>query len=191
MNLSARKEAVRRAQEFIAKQPLYLDTETTGISPNDNILEIAIIDHDGLVLVDTLVRPVGAITPGAQAVHGISPDMLQDAPRWGEVWDQIEAVLAGRYLGIYNADFDLRMMEQSHNRNWMQWSPPQGMEVFCIMKLYAQFYGKWNPRRGSYSWQSLDSAGRQCGIPLPNSHRAKDDTLLTRAVLQYMAEYQV
>ena len=55
------------------------------------------------------------------------------------------------------------------------------------MKLYAQFYGQWNPRHGNYRWQSLDQAGEQCGIPLQNSHRAKDDTHLTRALLEYMA----
>ena len=122
------------------------------------------------------------------AVHGIRPEMLQDAPRWGEVWDEFEPILAGRLMGVYNADFDLRMMRQSHARSWMSWVQPEGLEVFCIMNLYAQYHGEWNARRGSYRWQSLDTAGRQCGIPLPNSHRALDDTLLTRAVLKYIAE---
>jgi DNA polymerase III epsilon subunit-like protein len=187
MNLSARRGAILKAQKMVSRQPVYLDTETTGTGPNDNILEIAVIDHDGEVLVDTLVKPVGRIHPDALAVHGIRDEMVADAPRWGEVWDEIETALLGRLAGIYNADFDLRMMKQSHARNWMTWTQPKGMDVFCIMKLYAQFYGQWNSRRGNYRWQSLDAAGRQCGIPLPNSHRALDDTLLTRAILRYMA----
>ena len=124
------------------------------------------------------------------AVHGITDEMVQDASRWPEVWDGIESVLSGRLVGIYNADFDLRMMVQSHQVNWMQWAQPKGMEVFCIMKLYAQFHGRWNSRRGNYQWQSLEAAGQQCGIPLPNSHRAKDDNLLTQAILLYMAEQE-
>jgi DNA polymerase III epsilon subunit-like protein len=188
MNLAARKQAIAKAKAMVERQPVYLDTETTGIGPNDNILEISIIDHDGRILVDTLVKPVGTISTPAMAIHGITEEMVSDAPRWGDVWGMIESVLADRLLGIYNADFDLRMMQQSHALNWMQWAEPAGLEVFCIMKLYAQFYGMWNPRRGSFRWQSLDSAGRQCGIHLPNTHRAKDDALLTQALLQHMAE---
>ena len=184
---SARREAIQIAQERLKSQPIFLDTETTGTDPNDNIVEISVIDHDGSILVNTLVKPVGKISPGAMAVHGITDAMVVDAPRWNEVWPEVEAVLTGRLLGIYNADFDLRMMQQSHAHNWMQWKAPVGMEVFCIMKLYAQFYGEWNNRRGNYRWQSLENAGKQCGIPLPNSHRAKDDTLLTREILLHMA----
>ena len=187
MNTSARNEAIRSAKEMLDRQPIYLDTETTGLGANDSIVEIAVIDHDGSVLIDTLVKPAGTITPGAMAVHRITNEMVREAPGWADVWPEVEAALTGRVLGIYNADFDLRMLKQTHTRNWMQYSQPQGLEVFCIMKLYAQFYGRWNSRRGNYRWQSLDAAGKQCGIPLSNTHRAKDDTLLTLAVLQYMA----
>ncbi len=189
MNFAARKEAVEKAQAFLAQKPIYLDTETTGTGPSANIVEISIVDADGSILFDSLIKPVGKIEPGAQDVHGIGMEMLSEAPRWGAVYDEIEAILSGRLLGIYNADFDMRMMQQSHQVNFMRWENPPGMQVFCIMKLYAQFYGQWNSQRGSYRWQSLDAASQQCNIPLANTHRAKDDTLLTRALLQYMANY--
>jgi DNA polymerase-3 subunit epsilon len=142
------------------------------------------------VLLDTLVKPVGSIHPDAQAVHSIEDALLQDAPRWNQIWPEIEDILSNRLVGVYNADFDLRMMQQSHSRNWLSWCPPKGMQLFCIMKLYAQFYGQWDSRRSSYRWHSLESAGRQCGIPLPNSHRAKEDAKLTGAVLEYIADQQ-
>lgn len=184
---SARAEAIKTAHELISMNPLYLDTETTGIGPHDNILEIAIIDHQGEVLMDTLVNPVGKISPEAFSIHGIDSAQLLQAPDWNQVWSQVEPILAGRLVGIYNAEFDLRMMEQSHRRHWMQWVLPHGMSPFCIMRLYAKFYGQWDPRRGNYRWHSLDAAGRQCGIHLPNSHRAKDDALLTQSILNYIA----
>jgi len=187
MNLSSRQEAIQTARKWIARKPIYLDTETTGIGPNDSIIEISIIDHDGQALLDQLVKPVGSITADAMAVHGITNAMVREAPRWENVWPDVEAVLSNRAVGIYNADFDLRMLRQTHQRNWLRWSDLAGTDFFCIMKLYAQFYGEWNHRRGGYRWQSLDAAGKQSGIPLPNSHRAKDDTLLTRALLEYMA----
>ncbi|MBS1250446.1 MAG: hypothetical protein MAG431_02040 [Chloroflexi bacterium] len=113
--------------------------------------------------------------------------MVVDAPRWSDVWPNVESALAGRAVGIYNADFDLRIMKQSHAHNQMRWIKPSGTTFFDIMKLYAQFYGKWNPQNKNYRWQSLDKARAQCGLTLPNAHRALDDTLLTRAVLHYVA----
>jgi len=191
VNMAARKEAIIKARSLIERQPVYLDTETTGIGPNDNIVEIAVIDDDGYTLIDTLVKPVGTISTETIRIHGITDEMVRASPRWMEVWDQVEPVLSGRFVGIYNAEFDLRLIQQSHNLNWMQWVPPEGMEVFCIMKLYAQFFGRWNPRRGNYHWQSLGDAGRQCGIHLPSTHRAKDDVLLTRALLHHMAGQEI
>ena len=187
MNSGARKEAIQLAQQWISKKPRYLDTETTGTGPHDHIVEISVIDHDGTILVNSLVKPTGKISPAARAIHGITDELVKGAPRWESVWAQVEAAMTNCAVGIYNADFDLRMMRQSHQRNWLRWTDPEGVEFFCIMKLYAQFYGEWNPRYGNYRWQSLDQAGRQCGIPLSNSHRAKDDALLTQALLEYMA----
>jgi DNA polymerase-3 subunit epsilon len=187
MNLSPRSQAILQAQKFLGYKPCYLDTETTGTGAKDNILEIAIIDHDGQVLLDTLVKPVGTIHPEAQAVHGIDQASVLDAPRWNEVWPEVEVILSNRWVGIYNADFDLRLFQQSHSLNWLTWNPPLGMQTFCVMKLYAQFYGQWDSRRGSYRWHSLDAAGKQCRIPLPNSHRAGEDVLLTRAILEHIA----
>ena len=187
MNSGARNGAIQLAKEWISRKPVYIDTETTGTGPHDGIVEITVLDHDGGILVDSLVKPVGKISPGARAIHGITDEMVKGAPRWDAVWKDVEAAITNRVVGIYNADFDLRMMRQSHQQNWLRWYDPDGVEFFCIMKLYAQFYGEWNPRHGNYRWQSLDRAGRQSGIPLPNSHRAKDDTLLSRALLEYMA----
>jgi hypothetical protein len=38
-----------------------------------------------------------------------------------------------------------------------------------------------NSRAGNYRWHSLDDARWQCGLDLPNAHRAQADTLLARA----------
>jgi hypothetical protein len=68
----------------------------------------------------------------------------------------------------------------------MPWK--ERLNTFDLLKLYAEFRGEWDAKRRSYRYQSLDSAGNQCGIILPNAHRATADTLLTRAILFYMAE---
>ena len=182
----SRQRAIEKAQQLLAKKPVFLDTETTGFRKNDEIVEVCLIDHDGQTLFDGLIKPTRKIPRDAERIHGISNAMVADAPSWTETWPTLKELLAGRSVGIYNADFDLRLIQQSHEVAGLRWQPI-GSNAFCIMKLYAEFYGKWNPRHGSYRWQSLEDAGAQCGIDLPNSHRAQADTMLTRAVLHHLA----
>ncbi len=184
----SRQRAIQKAQMLLAKRPAFLDTETTGFRNHDEIVEICLIDHDGATLFDGLVRPTRKIPRDAERIHGISNRMVVDMPTWAEVWPIVKDFLAGQSVGIYNANFDLRLIQQSHKAVGLRWQPI-GANAFCIMKLYAEFYGDWDRRRRSYRWQSLEDAGAQCGIDLPNSHRALADTILARAILHHMANY--
>ncbi|MDP2626098.1 MAG: 3'-5' exonuclease, partial [Candidatus Rokubacteria bacterium] len=94
----ARHEAVLEAGRILAEHPVYLDTETTGLDPGDQIVEICVLDHDGSVLVDSLVKSACRISPGAAAVHGITEGAVRDAPMWPEVWPAVEAALRGRLV---------------------------------------------------------------------------------------------
>jgi DNA polymerase-3 subunit epsilon len=184
---SPRTEAIQIAQAKLAAHPVYLDTETTGTGPSDEVIEIGIVDEHGALLFESSVKPMERISLEARRVHGISDAELASAPRWMVVWPKVEAVLAGRSVGVYNADFDLRILQQTHAKFKMRWHLPEGTSFFCVMKLYAQYKGEWNARTGGYRWHSLEDAGRQCNISLPNAHRAVADTLLTRALLHHMA----
>ena len=181
-----RLEAILVAKQKLQLNPIYLDAETTGTSEVDEIIELAIIDHNGSVLLDTYVKPAGKVSPDAYAIHGISEEMIKDAPVWMEVWLDVQKVMQGRVVGIYNADFDTRMLKQTHQIAGLEWDPPYD-DSFCIMKLYARFYGEWNPSARDYRWQKLENARWQANLKTPNSHRAKDDTLLARELLHYMA----
>ncbi|HSB67558.1 MAG TPA: 3'-5' exonuclease [Anaerolineales bacterium] len=187
MDPRSRSTAILEARALLESNPVYLDTETTGMHFTSEVIEIGIIDDQGQVLFDQLVRPRGKMDPAAGRVHGITLEMLVGAPTWEQVWPQAEAVLAGKRIGVYNVEFDLRLMKQTHLRSWLTWSLPEA-NFFDIMKLYARFHGDWDPIRKSYRYQSLEIAGRQCGIRLPNAHRAVDDCHLTRALLHYMAD---
>src|SRR5260221_6612360 len=184
--MTARQAAIALAREKLALRPVYLDTETTGLDPRSETVEIAVLDHDGSVLVDTLIMSTVAIPADATRVHGITNAMVAGAPTWKEAWPLVAAALKGRLVAIYNMDYDRRLLRQTHRQNGMRWSSPKA-EFFCIMEAYAQFYGQWNPRRGAYRYQRLEEAGWQCQISLPNSHRARADAELARAVLLTMA----
>ena len=179
MGINSRKLAIQRAREYLAVRPVFLDTETTGLNPNAEIIEICIVDHEGNLLLNTLVKPVRSIPLDAMQIHGITNEMVKNAPAWPDVWPSVEANLRAHYVGIYNAEFDLKMMRQSHRAYGMEWEF-SSQRIFDVMKIYADF-------TGTTRWVTLDTAGRQCGIMLPNSHRAQADTLLLRAVLKYIA----
>jgi len=185
--MSHREQAILFAQKVLTRKPLYLDAETTGTESFDEVVEIAVVDWDGSVMIDTLVKPKRPISAGAARVHGITDAQVAFAPPWSEVWPQLQQLMQGREIGIYNAAFDIRLMRQSCGLNGLPWLEPFSSH-FCIMELFAQYYGEINPQYGSYRWKSLDFAGKFFKLPEPNSHRARDDTLLARLVLQKMAE---
>jgi DNA polymerase-3 subunit epsilon len=187
MSFVSERDRMRHlAQELLAQDPVFLDTETTGISLDDEVVEICVLDAGGEVLVDTLVKPQGKVHPEAVRHHGITETMLAGAPSWPKVWPQVEASVGESRVAIYNAEFDVRMMRQTHQMHGMTWTLDED-RFDCIMHLYAEFYGEWDRRRETFRWQKLEAAARQSGILLRNTHRARDDALLTRAVLRFMA----
>ena len=184
-----RARAAARAAEILAARPVYLDTETTGLDGQAEICDLAVVDHDGTVLLDTLVRPSRPIPPGASRVHGITDEMVSAAPTFAEVLPRLVEVLAGRTLVIYNAAYDLRMLIQAERvcRTEVRGYVP-AESVHCAMELYAEWWGEWNDYHGSFRWQKLGQAARQQGIELPaDLHRARADAELTRRLLEAMA----
>jgi DNA polymerase-3 subunit epsilon len=183
--LSPRQQAVELACKVIAQQPVYLDTETTGLESSDEIVEISIVNHEGQVLFNSLVRPTQPIPAKATSIHGITNEEAQKGTPWPFVWQQIRPLLMNKTIVAYNSDFDYRMLQQSHARHKLPWK--DRLYFFDLLKLYAQWRGEWDPQRRSWRYFSLDAAGKSAKIELPNAHRATADTLLTRALLHYLA----
>lgn len=183
---TARPRAIQTAQQILSRQPVYLDTETTGLDKTDEIIEISIIDDGGQVLFESLVKPSRPIPPDATRIHGIHDEDVQSARTWPAIWPQVRGVLFNRLIVIYNESFDLRLMQQSHRLYNLPWK--DRLNTFDLLKLYAEFRGDWDNYRRSFRYHSLADAGRHCHISLPNAHRSTADTLLTRAILHYIAE---
>ncbi len=181
-------KVIQRAQQILAYDPIFIDTETTGMSPKDVVIEIGVVNLAGEILYESLFKPAIPIPPDAMLVHGITEAMVADAPNWKDLWDDLQAVLEGRMVGMYNAEFDLRMIKQTHQRYWLDW-PFDDRRFFCVMRLYAAFYGQIGSYGRDFRYHKLEAAGAACGIPLPNAHRAVADALLTGAIFKYIAEY--
>lgn len=186
-NEETRQQAMRIAQNMLAFDPIYIDTETTGFETWDVVVEVAVLDTDGKLIFESLVKPKKPIPQAASAVHGITDVTVAWAPAWKEVWPELVRATHGRVAGFYNAEFDLRILRQSCGLNGIPWEYPF-KDDFCVMELFARYYGDWDSYRNKFRWQNLASAGRFFDLPEPNSHRAKDDALLTKFVLEKMAE---
>ena len=184
----ANPKVIQRARQILAYEPIFIDCETTGFSPQDVVIEVGVVDLHGATLYETLIKPSIPIPEDAIAIHGIREEMVAESPEWEEAWDELQPLLAGRYIGAYNADFDLRLLKQVHSRHGLVW-PLDDRQFFCVMKLYAAFYGQISPRGNSYRFHKLEAAGAACGIPLPNSHRAIDDAKLTAALFNHIDNY--
>lgn len=177
-------EAAATARAWLDADPLVLDTETTGLDDQAEIIEISVIDARGQVLLDTLVRPSGSIPAEASAIHGITDADVGTAPTWAEIHPRLAELVAGRLVIAYGADFDMRLIEQTAARHGLAWTRP---ETGCAMRLYAQHNGEWSDRRGTWRWLKLGVAVEACGIDVDGAHRALADCRMTLGVIRAMS----
>lgn len=165
-----------------------LDTETTGLHDGE-IVQIAIIDHDGNVLIDTLVKPQNRVPEEAIAVHGLTNERLAKVTvQWSDVSPVVENILRGKNVIVYNAIYDRKMMHQSAEKSGLQKVDWKSFSNWlCAMEAFAEFYGDWNDYYGSYRWKPLDVAAQHCNVPVSAAHSALGDCLVTLHVCRYMA----
>ncbi len=189
----ARREAIsRQARAWLEANALILDTETTGLGDDAEVVELAVIDCAGAVLLDTLVRPNGPVPAEAAAIHGITDAMLADAPTWSAIHARFCDLVEGRQVVIYSREFDTRVITQTARRYGLP--APQGFDlvldpgrIHCAMQAYAEFRGEWSAEKGQYRWQKLSAAAAQQGVTVTNAHRALGDCLMTLGVVRAMA----
>ncbi len=102
---------------------IVLDTETTGLNPNDGD---RLIEIGGIELIDRVVtgvefhrfiNPDGrAVHPEAEQVHGISTAFLDDKPKFAEVVDDFLGFIGQDTLIIHNAPFDVGFLNMELGR---------------------------------------------------------------------------
>ena len=95
-----------------------LDTETTGLEVRQGhrIIEIGCVELLDRRLSGNnyhqFVNPQRAIDEGAQAVHGIALEQLQDKPVFADIAERFLEYIQGSELIIHNAPFDVGFLDQ-------------------------------------------------------------------------------
>ncbi len=96
---------------------IFLDTETTGLDPaqGHRIIEIAAVEVINRRLTNNhfhvYLNPDREIDLGAQQVHGITLEFLQDKPHFSDVVADFLDFIAGGELIIHNAPFDVGFLD--------------------------------------------------------------------------------
>lgn len=181
--LMAAANVFKTANEWLEDPDgIVVDTETTGLEDDDEIVQISVLDMNGNILFNQYLQPIfKEMNPDAVAVNGISPEMLIDCPTWPEVWPEIEAALAGKNMVAHSAGFDERMIVNSNKRYGLP-SPPW-KSVRCTNKLVLPIYGQPGDTR-----VSLVNACAAAGVPGGGKHAGVGDALDVISLLRGLSE---
>jgi DNA polymerase-3 subunit epsilon len=160
----------------------FIDLETTGVSlSTDRIVELAIVklmpDETRLVK-RKLINPQIPIPEASSAIHGITDEMVKDAPTFKQAGNEIKQFLENCDLGGYNSNrFDIPILMEEFLR--------AGMEVDLsnrrMVDVQHIFY-TMEPRTLSAAYKYY------CQKELENAHSAEADVNATIEVLHAQVE---
>lgn len=146
-----------------------IDVETTGLAGSNNkVTEIAVAIHDGAKVIDefyTLVNPQIPIAPYVIGLTGIDDSMVQDAPVFDEISDQLLQLTEDCVFVAHNVSFDYSVIQKEFKAIGVNYQ----RKKLCTVRLSRKIF----PGLKSYSLGKLCS---YLDIKLNNRHRAKGDT---------------
>ncbi len=165
------------------KKPLaFIDLETTGINLGiDRIVEIAIVKilADGTKNVKRkLVNPEMPIPKAASDVHGITDDMVKDAPTFKQVAPELKQMLDGCDLAGFNSNrFDIPLLMEEFLRVAIDFDM-KNRKLVDVQNIYH----KLEPRTLSAAYKFY------CNKNLDGAHSAEVDATATYDILQAQTE---
>ncbi|MDP9476883.1 MAG: 3'-5' exonuclease [Actinomycetota bacterium] len=124
-----------------------LDSETTGLTPPVQFVEVAIVGAGSKTLFEGTVRPGCPIEPGAARIHGHTAKSLAGSPPFREVYPDLLEALWGRRVVVYNAPYDRRVWDTEVRSLGARGSLAGGLPPWeCAMRRYAAYVGEPSKR---------------------------------------------
>ena len=165
------------------KKPLaIIDLETTGTNlGTDRIVEIAIVKilPDGTKTVKRkLINPGMPIPKAASDVHGITDEMVKDAPPFKQVAHELKQVLDGCDIAGYNSNrFDIPLLMEEFLRVQVDFDM-KGRKLVDVQNIFH----KMEQRTLSAAYKFY------CNKNLEGAHGAEADATATYEILEAQTE---
>ncbi|WP_374591947.1 DNA polymerase III subunit epsilon [Aquabacterium sp.] len=158
---------------------IFLDTETTGLSPDsgDRIIEVGCVEMVNRKLTGNnkhfYINPERANHEDAVKIHGLTDEFLADKPVFAAIADELLEYLEGAEIIIHNAGFDVGFLNAELRRLAR---PPfaeiAGAITDSLLMAREMFPGKSN---------SLDALCKR--LEVDNSNRTLHGALLDAGLL--------
>lgn len=159
------------------------DTETTGLDPDkDDVVQLAGVRilRQRCVrgeIFDSLVAPNRPIPREATEIHGVTNEMVRDAPRFSAAGSDFAAFAEGSVLVAHHAEFDMAFLHRLNSGTEPMFDHP----VLCTARLSSRLYSHFNDH-------TLDALAERYGVTLEEEmrHTALGDATATAEVFLKM-----
>ena len=188
-------------EKWLGSNDVIIDTETTGLTEDDEIIEIAIINMRGEVLLNTLVKPTRNIPADVINIHHVTNEMVASAPSWAEIYPQVMEIIGNRKWHPWNSKFDARLIIQTSLITG-QYDGLSAAEVIHeynrihhnqidAKRTYSEWYGEFEEDRQGFKRQHLAAAVAQQKVVVDGAaHRALADCFMVLGVLKAAAKVE-
>ncbi|PWL74101.1 hypothetical protein DBY21_09785 [Candidatus Gastranaerophilales bacterium] len=150
---------------------IVLDTETTGLDyTKEKMVEFAAVRlENGKIKEEfqTLINPEQHIRKSSIAIHGITSEMVADAPTEAEAMPKILEFIGDYPIVAHNAIFDYTFINEASIRT-------TGKEIKNARVDSQQMFKEVYPDLDSHG---LDALTKKFNVDLTNHHRAMADTM--------------
>jgi len=165
------------------KRPIvFIDLETTGVSlSTDRIVEIALVKimpDESRLTKRKLINPEMPIPQESTDIHGISNEMVKDAPTFKQAANEIKMFIENCDLGGYNSNrFDIPLLMEEFLRAQVDFD----MKNRKLLDVQNIFH-KMEPRTLSAAYKFY------CSKSLDGAHSAEVDASATHEILEAQLE---
>ena len=158
---------------------VFLDIETTGLSMDHGArtCEIAMLKVSNGVETEfnTLVNPNCLIPDFSSNIHGITNDMVKNAPKFCEIAKDIANFIDGFVLVCHNAYFDLNFVSKEIMESGINSPEMYFLDTLIISRQYFSFESN-----------KLGDIARILDIEVNQAHRAMADVLTMKSISKYL-----
>lgn len=187
-NISSRREGeskvLKAKRQSTASCPLrsltaaVMDTEATSL----DVRKARIVEIGAASMIDgrmertgtfsTYVNPGEPIPDESRLIHGITDDMVKQAPAFDVAYRSYLAFAGDSVILGYSLGFDLAVLKAEHERAGLPWKAPRSLDVRDLVRVL-------NPPLPDYS---LDKVAAWLGVDVKDRHTAVGDAIATGGI---------